>query len=287
VLRGAKLVFVDIRPDTMNIDEKKIEEAITSKTKAIIPVHYAGVSCEMNEIMALAKKYNLLVVEDAAQAILSKYEERFAGTIGDLGTLSFHETKNIHCGEGGVLLINDIVFKESAEILREKGTNRSKFFRGEIDKYGWVAKGSSYLPAELNASFLFAQLQMAESIIADRINSWNIYNTRLIELEVSGKISLPVIPDNCTHNGHMFYIKVRDIEERSNLIDFMKARAIHCTFHYIPLHSSPAGMKYGIFRGEDIWTTIESERILRLPLWYGLSAESINSIVDAVFEFYK
>jgi len=287
VLRGAKLVFVDIRPDTMNIDEDKIEEAITSKTKAIIPVHYAGVPCEMNKIMALAKKYNLWVVEDAAQAILCKYEGRFAGTIGDLGAFSFHETKNIHCGEGGVLLINNIVFKESAEILREKGTNRSKFFRGEIDKYGWIAKGSSYLPSELNASFLFAQLQMAESIIADRIDSWNIYNRGLKKLQVSGKITLPVIPDNCTHNGHIFYIKVKDIEERTLLIDFMKARGIHSTFHYIPLHSSPAGIKYGIFKGEDKWTTTESERILRLPLWYGLKTESIDRVVDSIYEFYK
>ncbi len=286
VMRGAKLVFVDIRPDTMNIDENKIEEAITEKTKVIVPVHYAGVSCEMNKIMSLADKYNLLVVEDAAQAILSEYEGKQAGTIGDLGSFSFHETKNIQCGEGGALLINDSVYSENAEILREKGTNRSRFFRGEIDKYGWVEMGSSYLPSELNAAFLYAQLQMAEIIIADRIKSWDIYNLRLQELEKSGKISLPFVPENCTHNGHLFYIKARDLEERSALISFLKAREISAVFHYIPLHSSIAGKKFGIFYGNDTWTTLESERILRLPLWYGIDEESIKRVTDSIFEFY-
>jgi len=286
VMRGAKLVFVDIRPDTMNIDENKIENAITERTRVIVPVHYAGVPCEMNKIMDLAGKYNLLVVEDAAQAIKSEYEGKQAGTIGDLGSFSFHETKNIQCGEGGVLLINDKSYNENAEILREKGTNRSRFFRGEIDKYGWVNMGSSYLPSELNAAFLYAQLQMADAIIADRTKSWNAYYSRLKDLEAGGKVTLPVIPGNCTHNGHLFYIKASDLNERTALINFLKAEEIYAVFHYIPLHSSIAGKKFGVFAGDDVWTTMESERILRLPLWYGIDEESIRRVTDCIYKFY-
>jgi dTDP-4-amino-4,6-dideoxygalactose transaminase len=287
VLRGAKLVFVDIRPDTMNIDENKIEAAITKKTRAIVPVHYAGVPCEMDTIMAIAEKHKLHVIEDAAQAILSKYKNRYAGTIGELGSLSFHETKNIQCGEGGALLINDVCYSEKAEILREKGTNRSKFFRGEIDKYGWIEMGSSYLPSELNAAFLFTQLEAADTIIDERRLSWNTYKRNLEKLEQSGKITLPTIPTNCVHNGHIFYIKTKDIDERTSLINHLKSKSISSVFHYIPLHSSIAGKKYGTFFGNDEWTTIESERILRLPLWYGISNESINFVTDSIIEFYS
>jgi dTDP-4-amino-4,6-dideoxygalactose transaminase len=286
-IRGAKIVFVDIRPDTMNIDETKIESAITKKTKAIVPVHYAGVPCEMDTIMALAKKHHLFVIEDAAQAILSTYRGTLAGTIGDLGSFSFHDTKNIQCGEGGVLLINDPSYKEAAEILREKGTNRSRFFRGEIDKYGWVDIGSSYLPSELNAAFLYAQLQKAKPLIAERLKIWEQYHFNLKELEDSGKISLPTIPENCTHNGHMFYIKAEDLEERTGLIDHMKADGIHPVFHYIPLHSSIAGKKFGMLHGADQWTTKESERILRLPIWNGMDAGLIKTVSDSVYAFYR
>lgn len=286
VMRGAKVVFVDIRPDTMNIDEKKIEAAITSKTKAIVPVHYAGVSCEMDKIVDIARKYGLYVVEDAAQGIMSKYKGKFLGTIGNMGCLSFHETKNVSMGEGGALLVNEEKYIEDAEIIREKGTNRSKFFRGQIDKYTWVEKGSSYLPSDINAAYLWAQLEIVDEITRNRINSWNQYYKLLIPLCEKGIIQLPIIPKECEHNAHMFYIKVRDIDERTALIQYLKDKGIHAVFHYIPLHTSPAGIKYGRFCGEDVYTTRESERLLRLPLYYGLENEDIEYICDIIYEFY-
>ena len=287
VLRGAKVVFVDIRPDTMNIDETKIEDAITEHTKAIVPVHYAGVSCEMDTIMNIAKKYNLKVVEDAAQGIMSTYKGQALGTIGDYGAFSFHETKNYSMGEGGALLIKDPDDMEMAEIIREKGTNRAKFFRGQIDKYTWVEAGSSYLPSELNAAYLYGQLEQADKIFDDRMNSWNRYYEAFKELADAGKIELPVIPEGCTHNAHMFYIKCKDLEERTALISCAKENDILMVFHYIPLHSAPAGKKYGRFNGEDVYTTKESERLVRLPLYYGLSEEDQEKVIDTVKAFYN
>ncbi len=286
VLRGAKAVFVDIRPDTMNIDEKLIEDAITDKTKAIVPVHYAGVSCEMDTIMDIAKRHNLKVIEDAAQGVMSEYKGKALGTIGDYGCYSFHETKNYSMGEGGALLIRNPEDVERAEIIREKGTNRSKFFRGQIDKYTWVAAGSSYLPSELNAAYLYAQLEQADKIYQDRMNSWNRYYEMLSDLEQAGKIQLPVVPKECKHNAHMFYIKAKDLEERTALIDFLKANGVSSVFHYIPLHSAPAGMELGRFNGEDRYTTKESERLLRLPMYYGLgdNVEYVAEKVKAYFE---
>lgn len=287
VLRGAKVIFVDIRPDTMNIDEKLIEDAVTEKTKAIVPVHYAGVSCEMDIIMDVAKRYNLYVIEDAAQGIMSFYKGRALGTIGDYGCYSFHETKNYSMGEGGALLIRDCKNIERAEIIREKGTNRSKFFRGEIDKYTWVDAGSSYLPSELNAAYLWAQLEVSQKIYDDRMNSWNLYYDQLEELEKAGFIERPVIPENCIHNAHMFYIKTKDLKERTDLIFYLKGKNINSVFHYIPLHSAPAGKKFGEFRGVDRYTTKESERLLRLPMYYGLESESIRYICDSIKQFYS
>lgn len=287
VLRGAKVIFVDIRPETMNIDERLIEEAITERTKAIVPVHYAGVACKMDEICDIAKRHNLFVIEDAAQGVMSFYKGRPLGTLGDYGCYSFHETKNYSMGEGGALLIKDPKNIERAEIIREKGTNRSKFFRGQIDKYTWMDAGSSYLPSDLNAAYLWAQLEKAEEIRNDRMASWNLYNELLKELEEEGYIRLPEIPEECTHNAHMFYIKTKDLEERQNLISFLKAKGVGAVFHYIPLHSAPAGKKYGEFFGKDIYTTSESERLLRLPLYYKLSNDSIEKIVEAIKEFYK
>lgn len=287
VLRGATAVFVDIRPDTMNMDEKLIEAAITEKTKAIVPVHYAGVACEMDAIMEIAKRYNLAVIEDAAQGIMSTYKGKALGTIGDYGCFSFHETKNYSMGEGGALLIGKPEMIEEAEIIREKGTNRSKFFRGQIDKYTWVNAGSSYLPSELNAAYLWAQLEKAEEIYDDRMHTWDCYYGRLKVLEEEGNIELPYVPEHCKHNAHMFYIKAKDIEERTALIDFLKSKGILAVFHYIPLHTAPAGMKYGRFHGEDRYTTKESERLLRLPLYYGLEEEKIEYICEMVKEFYR
>lgn len=286
VLRGAVAVFVDIRPDTMNIDETLIEEAITPKTKAIVPVHYAGVSCEMDTIMAIAKAHNLLVIEDAAQGVMSTYRGKALGTIGDYGCYSFHETKNYSMGEGGALLIQDPANVERAEIIREKGTNRSKFFRGEIDKYTWVAAGSSYLPSELNAAYLYAQLERAQEIFDWRMACWDRYYEGLKPLAEAGRLDLPVIPEGCQHNAHMFYIKVKDLEERTALIDYLKGREIHAVFHYIPLHTSPAGQVLGRFHGEDRYTTKESERLLRLPLYYGLRPEEVDLVIDAVQNFF-
>lgn len=286
VLRGATIVFVDIRPDTLNIDENLIEQAITEKTKAIVPVHYAGVSCEMDKIMEIAKKHNLYVIEDAAQGVMSRYNGKALGTIGDFGAYSFHETKNYTMGEGGALLIQNKNYIERSEIIREKGTNRSKFFRGQVDKYSWVDIGSSYLPSELNAAYLYAQLEEAEMINNDRLNSWNLYYEGLKELKDRGCIELPVIPDNCEHNAHMFYIKCKNLEERTELIKHLKAHEILAVFHYIPLHTADAGLKYGRFNGEDIYTTRESERLLRLPMFYELEREKIDYIVDKVRGFF-
>ena len=286
VLRGATVVFVDIRPDTMNIDETKIEEAITEKTKAIVPVHYAGVSCEMDTIMDIAKRHNLMVIEDAAQGILSTYKGKQLGTIGEFGCYSFHETKNYSMGEGGALLIQKEDKIEDAEIIREKGTNRSSFFRGQIDKYTWVNYGSSYLPSDMNAAYLYAQLEMADVIFDDRMRSWNQYYETLKPLAEAGKIEVPVVPEECTHNAHMFYIKAKDLEERTALISFLKEKDILSVFHYIPLHTAPAGQKFGRFHGEDVYTTKESERLARLPLYYGLKPEQVSYICDCVKEFY-
>lgn len=287
VLRGAKAIFVDIRPDTMNMDEHLIEAAITEKTKAIVIVHYAGISCEMDKIMSIAKKYDIKVVEDAAQGVMSKYNDQYLGTIGHLGCYSFHETKNYNCGEGGALLINDPALIERAEIIREKGTDRSRFFRGQVDKYSWVDIGSSYLPSELNAAFLYAQLEEAETINNDRLKTWNLYNKLLKTLHDDGLIELGSIPQNCTHNAHMFYIKVKDIAERGKLLQHLKDNGIGAVFHYVPLHSSVAGLHYGKMSGEDQYTTKESERLIRLPLFYQLDEEKVRSVVEQVFAFYK
>lgn len=287
VLRGAKIIFIDIRPDTMNINEKLIEQAISSKTKAIVPVHYAGVSCEMDTINELAKLYNLTVIEDAAQGVMSKYKGKSLGSISDMGCFSFHETKNYNCGEGGALLINNPNYIERAEIIREKGTDRSKYFRGQIDKYSWVDLGSSYLPSEINAAFLYAQLTQADEINKDRLNTWNIYYQNLKMLEDVGKVRLPVIPKECEHNAHMFYIKCASVEERSELIEFLKAYNIQSVFHYIPLHSSKAGRQYGEFFLEDKYTTVESERLLRLPLYYNMKSEDVYKVIDCIYTFYN
>ena len=286
VLRGAKIVFVDIRPDTMNIDEKLIESAITEKTKAIAPVHYAGVACEMDTINAIAAKYNLRVVEDAAQGVMATYKGKALGTLSDFGCYSFHETKNYSMGEGGALLIRDPKLVEEAEILREKGTNRSQFWRGKVDKYTWVDHGSSYLPSELNAAYLAAQLEHADEINEDRLRSWHHYYEQLGDLAADGLIDLPVVPEGCEHNGHMFYIKVKNIEERDRLIKFLKERGIDTVFHYIPLHTAPAGKIWGRFHGEDRYTTVESERLLRLPMHFRLSNEDIDTVVAAIKDFY-
>ncbi|MCD8241254.1 MAG: dTDP-4-amino-4,6-dideoxygalactose transaminase [Lachnospiraceae bacterium] len=286
VLRGAVPVFVDIRPDRMNLDEKTIEAAVTERTRAIVPVHYAGVSCEMDTIMDIAERYHLYVIEDAAQGVMSTYKGRALGTIGDYGCYSFHETKNYSMGEGGVLLIRDPENVERAEIIREKGTNRAKFFRGQIDKYTWVDAGSSYLPGDMNAAYLLAQLDMADEIFKDRMHSWNLYLELLTPLAKVGKIELPFIPEGCSHNAHMFYIKAKDIEERSALIRFLKEHDIQAVFHYIPLHSAPAGQRFGRFCGEDIYTTKESERLLRLPMYYGLKEEQVHYIAETIEEFY-
>lgn len=287
VLRGAKIIFIDVKPGTMNIDESLIEEAITEKTKVIVPVHYAGVACEMDTIMQIAKKYNLLVVEDAAQGVMSTYKGQALGTIGDLGCFSFHDTKNYTMGEGGALLIQNEKYKERAEIIREKGTNRSKFFRGQIDKYTWVDMGSSYLPSELNAAYLYAQLEQAEEINANRLKNWDFYYSELSKLAADDLIELPFIPKDCKHNAHMFYIKCKNLQERTELIDFLKLNEITTVFHYVPLHSSEAGLKYGEFRGEDRYTSIESERLLRLPMYYGLKEEEIKQVTSVISDFYK
>ena len=286
VLRGATPVFVDIRPDTMNIDETLIEDAITSKTKAIVPVHYAGVGCEMDTIMDIARRHNLTVIEDAAQGIASTYKGKALGTFGDFGCYSFHETKNISMGEGGALLIQNEDMIEPAEIIREKGTNRAKFFRGQIDKYTWVNYGSSYLPSDMNAAYLWAQLENIDIIQKKRLSVWNRYREGLSELEKKEYIEFGVIPDECTNNAHMFYIKVRDLENRTDLLKFLTENGIQAVFHYVPLHSAPAGRKFGRFNGEDRYTTKESERLIRLPLFYSISDEEVNFIIEIVKEFF-
>ena len=286
VLCGARLVFVDIRPDTMNIDEKKIEAAITDRTKVICCVHYAGVACEMDTIMDIAARYGLKVIEDAAQAVTSKYKGRYLGTIGDFGCYSFHETKNFSMGEGGALVINNREYNEKAEILREKGTNRAKFFRGQVDKYTWVDFGDSYLPSELNAAYLWAQLESADKIEKDRMETWNYYNEQLQDLAASGKVELPFLPEYCEHNAHMYYLKCRDLQERTALIDYCKQQGVMLVFHYIPLHSAPAGYKFGRFAGEDIYTTRESERLVRLPLYYGLTKTDRKKVADTIKGFF-
>lgn len=289
VMAGAKLVFVDIRPDTMNIDESKIEAAITEKTKVIIVMHYAGVACEMDAIMAIAKRHELLVVEDAAQGVMSSYKGKALGTIGDFGCYSFHETKNYSMGEGGAILINNPKYNDRAEILREKGTNRSRFFRGQVDKYTWVDKGDSFLPSELNAAYLWAQLEKADVINQDRLASWNDYDLklRIIKSDLGAAFELPIIPEECVHNAHMYYLKCRDLNERTQLIDYMKERGVLCVFHYIPLHSAPAGVKFGRFAGEDRYTTKESERLVRLPMYFGLSRKETDYVASCVYDFYQ
>lgn len=287
VLRGAKIVFVDIRPDTMNIDETKIEGAITDKTKAIVPVHYAGVGCEMDEIMAIANRHGLFVVEDAAQGMMSTYKGKSLGTIGHLGAFSFHETKNYTSGgEGGLFIINDERFLQRAEIIREKGTNRSQFFRGQIDKYTWVDLGSSFLPSEIQAAFLWAQLEKANVINQNRLSTWSDYNKAFMPLQEVGQVILPIVPGHCQHNAHMYYLKLKDLEQRSDFIKHLKANDINAVFHYIPLHSSPAGKKFGTFIGEDNYTTKESDRLVRLPIFYEMSSESIQEIVEKVLNFF-
>ncbi len=287
VLAGARLVFVDIRPDTMNIDENKIEAAITAKTKVIVAMHYAGVSCEMDKIMEIARNHNLKVDEDAAQGVMSTYKGQALGTIGDFGCYSFHETKNYSMGEGGALIINDPVYNERAEILREKGTDRSKFLRGQVDKYTWVDFGDSYLPSELNAAYLWAQLERADKINEDRLQTWRRYYEAFKPLQEAGKLELPFVPDSCVHNAHMFYVKLKDLQERTEFIAFLKEKGITAVFHYIPLHSAPAGLKFGRFAGEDEYTTKESERLVRLPLYYGMAKEDVEKVIEAVCEFFK
>ena len=288
VLRGAKIVFVDIRPDTMNINEDLIEEAITEKTRAIVPVHYAGVGCEMDKIMDIAARYGLKVVEDAAQGVCASYKGKALGSIGDYGCFSFHETKNYCMGEGGAILLRDKKDIEEAEIIREKGTNRSKFFRGQIDKYTWVDRGSSYLTSELNAAYLWAQLETADSIFDDRMSKWNLYNEILGNSEViKERAELPYIPDGCVHNAHMYYVKAKDLDERTRLIAYLKSNGINAVFHYVPLHSAEGGLKYGRFSGEDKFTTKESERLLRLPLHYNLSLSDVEMISNCVISFFE
>lgn len=287
VLRGASIKFVDIRKDTMNIDEKLIENAITDKTKAIVPVHYAGVGCEMDAIMGIARKNNLFVVEDAAQAMMALYKGKFLGTIGDFGTFSFHETKNYTMGEGGLICLNNHEYVQRGEIIREKGTNRAKYFRGEVDKYSWVDIGSSYLPSEMNAAYLLSQLEIADEINQKRLKLWQLYYDALSELRDKGKIELPYIPEHCCHNAHMFYIKARDLKERSALITYLAEHHIKAVFHYVPLHSSVAGIKYGQFVGEDVYTTKESERLVRLPMYYSLNSEEVLYVVKNIEAFYS
>lgn len=287
VLTGASLVFVDIRPDTMNIDENKIEAAITDKTKAIVAVHYAGVACEMDAIMDIAKRYGLKVIEDAAQGVMSTYKGKALGTIGDFGCYSFHETKNYSMGEGGALVINDPEYNEKAEILREKGTNRAKFFRGQVDKYTWVDYGSSYLPSDLNAAYLYAQLELADEINQNRLAIWNAYYENFEKLEKEGLVQLPFIGEDCVHNAHMFYLKLKDLRERTDFITYLKKNDIQSTFHYIPLHSAPAGRRFGRFCGEDCFTTKESERLTRLPLYYGMKDADRNKVIACVKEYFE
>lgn len=287
VLRGAKIVFVDVRPDTMNIDENKIEQAVTEKTKAIIPVHYAGVGCEMDRIMEIAARHNLFVIEDAAQGFMGYYKGQHLGTIGHIGTYSFHETKNYTSGgEGGLLIVNDPQFAERAEIIREKGTNRGLFYRGMVDKYSWVDIGSSYLPGELQAAYLFGQLERVNDIKNERLALWNKYYQGLKPLSDARVVELPIVPKGCEHPAHMFYIKTQSLKARTELMQFLKDNGVQTAFHYVPLHSSKAGMEFGRFSGDDVHTSVESDRLLRLPLWYGLTRENVDEIVQKINEFF-
>ena len=287
VLAGATLVFVDVRADTMNIDETKIEAAITDKTKVICPVHYAGVACEMDTIMDIAKRHHLMVVEDAAQAVMSTYKGKACGTIGDFGCISFHETKNYSMGEGGAILINNENYIEKAEILREKGTNRAQFFRGQVAKYNWVDFGDSYLQSDLNAAYLWAQLEMADEINDNRLTTWNAYYEALKPLEDAGIVTLPTIPEGCIHNAHMFYLKTKDLETRQEFIQHMRNNEIQCTFHYVPLHSAPAGLKFGRFVGEDEHTTPDSDRLVRLPMYYNIDKKDLEKVINKTLEFFE
>lgn len=287
VLRGAVPVFVDIRPDTMNIDENLIEDAITERTKAIEVVHYAGVGCNMDKIMEIADKYHLYVIEDAAQAVNAYYNGKALGTFGDFGCYSFHETKNYSMGEGGALLIRDPGYIDAAEIIREKGTNRSQYYRGQVDKYTWMNYGSSYLPSDMNAAYLWAQLELAEEINAKRISVWNYYQEALRDLADRGLIEVPYVPKECTHNAHMFYMKTKDLQERTDFIAFMDQKGIMTPFHYVPLHTAPAGRKYARFHGEDRYTTSESDRLVRLPLFYAITEEQMEYVVRMTKEFYR
>ena len=284
---GATLVFVDIRPDTMNIDEAKIEHAISDRTKVIVPVHYAGVSCEMDEIMDIALRHGLLVVEDAAQGVMSTYKGRALGTIGDFGCYSFHETKNYSMGEGGAVLIKSDAYNDQAEIIREKGTNRQRFFRGQVDKYTWVDRGSSYLPSDMNAAYLLAELEHADEINDDRLRTWRLYDRAFRPLEARGLVDLPVIPEGCVHNAHMYFLKCADLAQRTDFINHMKEHGIACTFHYVPLHSSPAGLRFGRFDGVDEHTTSESDRLVRLPMYYGMSDEDREAVIKSTLEFFS
>ena len=287
VLAGAKLVFVDIRPDTMNIDETKIEAAITDRTRVIIAVHYAGVACEMDTIMDIARRHNLKVIEDAAQGVMSSYKGKALGTIGDFGCYSFHETKNYSMGEGGALVINDAAYNEKAEILREKGTNRSRFLRGQVDKYTWVSFGDSYLPSELNAAYLWGQLEKADEINENRLATWHAYNAAFQTLKAAGKLELPTIPEGCVHNAHMYYVKCKNLEERTAFIAYLKEHGVGSAFHYVPLHSAPAGLKFGRFAGEDVYTTKESDRLVRLPMYYGLTEADRETVIRTVQSYFK
>lgn len=288
VLRGAKIVFVDIRPDTMNIDESKIEDAITDKTTAIVPVHYAGVACQMDTIMDIASHHNLYVIEDAAQGMMSTYKGKALGTIGHIGTYSFHETKNYTSGgEGGLLIINDDKFIERSEIIREKGTNRSQFFRGVIDKYSWVDIGSSYLPSDIQAAYLWGQIEKAEEIYESRLNSWSFYYEQLKMLESRERFELPKIPKECKHNAHIFYLKLLDMDTRTNLINHLKKFGILSVFHYVPLHSSVAGKSFGMFHGEDLYTTRYSEKIIRLPIYHSITDEDQQKVIKAIYDFFS
>lgn len=287
VLRGARIKFVDIRKDTMNIDETLIEDAVTERTKAIVPVHYAGVGCEMDTILEIAKRHRLYVIEDAAQGMMASYRGKYLGTIGDFGTYSFHETKNYTMGEGGLILINNGEYIHRGEIIREKGTNRSQFFRGEVDKYSWVDIGSSYLPSEMNAAYLLPQLEIAEEINYRRLELWNLYYNGLKKMEEEGKIELPYIPEECQHNAHMFYIKTKNLDERTKLIHYLNSNNINAVFHYVPLHTSKAGKKYGEFIGEDRNTTKESERLMRLPLFYALKDSEAEYVIEKIRNFYS
>ena len=287
VLRGAKIVFVDIRPDTMNLDEKLIEQAITPKTKVIVPVHYAGVACEMDTIMDIAHRHGLKVVEDAAQGVDACYKGKALGTIGDFGCYSFHETKNFTMGEGGALLFQKEEYLEKAEILREKGTVRSNFFRGQVDKYRWMDYGSSYLPSELNAAYLYAQLEAKDKIQKKRMEIYEYYHRNLADLAAEGKVEQPYVPQECEHNAHMYYLKVKDMKVRTRLLAYLRENGICSVFHYVPLHSAPAGQKFGRFAGEDVYTTKESERLLRLPMFYNLDMEDVKRIVDVIHKFQE